>query len=195
MNSELPTIYVVRHGETAWSASGQHTGRTDIPLTERGRGDARRLGERLRRWTFDTVLTSPLQRASHTCELAGFGTTAALDPDLSEWDYGEYEGLRSAEIRANRPQWDLFRDGCPGGETPSQVASRADGVVRRVRAIRGDAVLFSSGHFIRALAARWVGLELTAMSRYLAVSTASVGALSYEHDITRPVIRFWNETE
>src|SRR3989442_13880737 len=129
----LPAIYLARHGETAWSLSGKHTGRTDLPLTERGERNARRLGERLKSLSFAKVITSPLQRAARTCELAGFRAVAEIDPDLCEWDYGAYEGLRSAEIRADRPDWELFRDGCPGGESPNQVAARADAVIKRVR--------------------------------------------------------------
>src|SRR3954454_1575177 len=149
MAESLPVVYLARHGETAWSLSGQHTGRTDLPLTERGERDARSLGERLRGLTFATVLTSPLRRAARTCELAGFGADAEIDRDLLEWDYGRYEGRTSAEIQAERPGWQLFRDGCPGGESPEQVGVRAERLVNRVRAIRGDLLLFSSGHFLR----------------------------------------------
>src|SRR5882724_5741202 len=153
MTSEtLPTIYLARHGETAWSLTGQHTGRTDLPLTERGERNARRLGQRLSGLTFARVLTSPLQRASRTCELAGFGNVAEVDPDLVEWDYGQYDGRTSAQIHAENPSWSLFRDGCPGGEMPQQVAARADRVINRVRAAPGDALLFSSGHLLRVLA-------------------------------------------
>src|SRR6266446_9124098 len=152
--SRLTTVYLARHGETAWSISGQHTGLTDLPLTERGERNARRLGERLRDLTFTKVLTSPLQRAARTCELAGFGSVAQVDPDLVEWNYGDYEGRRSVEIHAERPEWQLFRDGCPRGETPEQVGARADHVLRQIRAVQGDALLFSSGHFLRVLAAR-----------------------------------------
>ena len=167
---------------------------TDLPLTERGEHTARRLGERLKGLTFAKVLTSPLKRAARTCELAGFGAVAEVDRDLVEWDYGQYEGRRSDEIRAERPDWQLFRDGCPGGESPAQVSVRADRIVRRVRAVSGDVLLFSSGHFLRVLAVRWLGLEVTANSRFFMLSTASLSALGYEHDLTRPVIRLWNET-
>src|SRR6059036_3975602 len=159
MDETLPTVYIARHGETAWSLTGQHTGLTDLPLTERGESNARRLGERLSGTTFAKVWTSPLQRARRTCELAGFGPAAGMDSDLVEWNYGEYEGRRTAEIRVERPDWQLFRDGCPGGESPQQVAARADRVVQRVKAVSGDVLLFSSGHFLRMLAARWLGLE------------------------------------
>jgi len=143
MVEDLPIVYVARHGETAWTISGQHTGLTDLPLTERGERTARRLGERLKGLAFTTVLTSPLQRAARTCELAGFKTVAEADKDLVEWDYGAYEGRRTAEIRAERPGWELFRDGCPGGESPQQVSVRADRIVQRVRGVSGN-VLFIS---------------------------------------------------
>lgn len=194
MKDTLPIIYLARHGETAWTLSGQHTGLTDLPLTERGEQTARRLSARLKGLTFAKVLTSPLQRARRTCELAGFGSIAATDPDLVEWDYGQYEGRRSDDIRKERPDWNLFRDGCPGGETPQQVSARADRVVSRVRAIMGDVLIFTSGHFIRVLAARWLGIEPTINSRYFMLSTASLSALGYENDFSRPVIRFWNDT-
>ena len=194
MSEPLPVIYVARHGETAWSLSGQHTGLTDLPLTERGERNAGRLGERLKGLSFAKVFTSPLQRAARTCELAGFGAGAEVDGDLLEWNYGEYEGRRTAEILAERPDWQLFRDGCPGGESPDQIGARADRVVSRLRAIRGDVLLFSSGHFLRVLAARWLGLEPGA-GRYFLLSTASLGTLAYEHNNrSEPVIRLWNDT-
>jgi len=194
MSEVLPVIYLARHGETAWSLTGQHTGLTDLPLTEHGECTARRLGERLRELTVARVFTSPLQRARRTCELAGFGGVAEVDRDLVEWDYGQYEGRRTAEIQAERPDWQLFRDGCPEGESPDQVAARADRVVDRVRAVQGDVLLFSSGHFIRVLTARWLGVEPTVNSRYFMLSTASLSALGYEGNLARPVIRLWNET-
>jgi probable phosphoglycerate mutase len=194
MSEELPIIYLARHGETAWSLTGQHTGLTDLPLTERGERNARQLGERLRGLRFARVYTSPLQRAHRTCELAGFGAVAEVDPDLVEWDYGQYEGRRTAEIRAERPDWLLFRDGCPGGESPAQASARADRVVRRLRAVQGDVLLFSSGHFIRVLAMRWIALEVTANARRFMLSTASLSAVGYENELSRPVIRLWNET-
>ena len=193
MSETLPVIYLARHGETAWSLTGQHTGLTDLPLTERGERNARRLGERLAGLTFAKVFTSPLQRAARTCELAGFGSVAEVDRDLVEWDYGKYEGLRTAEIRAKHPDWQLFRDGCPGGELPDQVAARADHVVSRVRAIKGDVLIFSSGHFLRVLAARWLGSE-TAAGRFFMLATASVSVLGYENSLSQPVIRLWNDT-
>ena len=176
----LPQLYLARHGQTAWTATGQHTGRTDIPLTEQGEQEARQLGERLRNLKFGMVLTSPLKRAERTSELAGFGDAAAVDDDLVEWDYGDYEGMRSTEIKAKRPDWQLFRDGCPGGESPADVAARADRIVRRARAANGDALVFSSGHFLRVLAARWLGLD-PADGKYLLLSTASLSILGYEH--------------
>ena len=194
MSDHFPIVYLARHGETAWTLSGQHTGLTDLPLTEHGERTARQLGERLKGLTCAKVWTSPLQRAARTCELAGFGAVAEVDRDLVEWDYGQYEGRRSSEIRAERPDWELFRDGCPGGESPGQVSERADRVVRRVRAVSGDVLLFSSGHFIRVLATRWLGLEPTANCRFFMLSTASLSAVGYEHDFSRPVIRLWNET-
>ena len=194
MSEELQIVYLARHGETAWSLTGQHTGLTDLPLTERGERNARQLGERLRGLTFAKVYTSPLQRAARTCELAGFGAVAEIDPDLVEWDYGQYEGRRTAEIRAERPGWLLFRDGCPGGESPAQASARADRVVSRVRAVQGDVLLFSSGHFIRVLATRWIGLEVTANARRFMQSTASLSAVGYENELSRPVIRLWNDT-
>lgn len=194
MKNELPIVYLARHGETAWSLTGQHTGLTDLPLTELGQHTAMRLGERLKGLTFSKVFTSPLQRARQTCELAGFGSVAEIDSDLVEWNYGQYEGRRGEDIRAERPGWNLFRDGCPGGETPAEVSARADRVVSRVRAIPEDVLLFTSGHFIRVLASRWLGLEPTANSRYFMLSTASLSALGYENDLSRLVIRFWNDT-
>lgn len=193
MRETLPITYLARHGETAWSLSGQHTGRTDLPLTERGERNALRLRERLSALSFTKVFTSPMQRAVRTCELAGFGAAAQIDPDLLEWDYGQYEGRRTAEILAERPGWQLFRDGCPGGEMPDDVAARADRVVRRIRAIQGNVLLFSSGHFLRVLAARWLGLG-PAAGRYFLLSTASLSALGYEHGLSEPVIRLWDDT-
>ena len=194
MSDHLPIVYLARHGETAWTISGQHTGLTDLPLTERGEHTARRLGERLKGLTFVKVLTSPLQRAARTCELAGFKSVAEVDKDLVEWDYGQYEGRRTAEIRAERPGWELFRDGCPGGESPQQVSVRADRIVRRVRDVSGNVLIFTSGHFMRVLATRWLGLEPTVTCKFFMLSTASLSALGYEHEMTRPVIRLWNET-
>ena len=193
MSEALPVVYLARHGETAWSLSGQHTGLTDIPLTERGEHAARRLGARLAGRPFAKVLTSPLQRAARTCELAGFGAAAEVDRDLVEWNYGAYEGRRSVEIHAERPDWDLFRDGCPGGESPDQVGARADRVLSRIRAVEGNALLFSSGHILRVLAARWLELE-PGCGRSFMLDTASLSVLGYEHRRSQPVIRLWNDT-
>jgi probable phosphoglycerate mutase len=192
-NAILPTVYLARHGETAWSLTGQHTGLTDLPLTEHGERNAGHLGERLRGLTFVKVFTSPLQRAARTCELAGFKAAAEIYQDLVEWNYGAYEGRRTIEIRADRPGWQLFRDGCPGGESPEQVGARADRVISRVRAIAGDVLIFSSGHFLRVLTARWLGLE-PAAGRFFALDTASLSELGYEHSLSAPVIRLWNDT-
>ena len=189
----LPTIYLARHGETIWSLEGRHTGRTDLPLTEQGERNARSLRQRLTGMLFAEVLTSPLQRAKRTCELTGFGHVAKVDPDLVEWNYGDYEGIRTAEIRAKRPDWELFRDGCPNGESPADVAARADRVVARVRTTEGNVLIFSSGHFLRVFATRWLDLE-PLFGKYLMLDTASLSALSYEHELCDPAIRFWNDT-
>jgi probable phosphoglycerate mutase len=173
--------------------SGQHTGRTDLPLTESGEDNARALGTRLHGLAFAKIFTSPLQRASRTCELAGFDSTAERDPDLMEWDYGEYESRRTAEIHVERPDWQLFRDGCPGGESPTEIGARADRVVSRVRAVKGDVLLFSSGHFLRVLAARWLGLE-PAGGRFFLLGTTACCVLGYEHNLTEPAIWLWNDT-
>ena len=193
MSEVLPIVYLARHGETAWTLSGQHTGLTDLPLTERGERNARRLEERLRGVTFAKVFTSPLQRATRTCELAGFGAVAEIDRNLLEWNYGEYEGRLTTEIHKERPDWQLFRDGCPGGESPSEVGTRADRVVKRVRAVEGDVLVFSSGHSLRVFAARWLGLD-AAFGRYFLLNTASLSALGYEHNLSEPVIRLWDDT-
>jgi broad specificity phosphatase PhoE len=189
----LPVIYLARHGETAWSVTGQHTGLTNLPLTKRGERNALRLRKRLAGLVFTKVLTSPLQRAVRTCELVGFGAVAQLDRDLVEWNYGDYEGLRTSEIHAKRPGWQLFRDGCPNGESPQQIGARADRVVSRVRAVKGNVLIFSSGHFLRVFAARWLGLE-PFVGKFLMLDVASLSALSYEHDLSNHAIRFWNDT-
>ena len=186
-------IYLARHGETEWSRSGQHTGLTDLPLTKRGEQEARDLGKRLSGFVFAKVLASPLQRAFHTCEIAGFGAVAEKDADLVEWNYGKYEGLRSTEIHAEAPDWHLFRDGCPGGEMPAQVGARADRVLQRARAVSGDVLVFSSGHFLRVFAARFLGLEV-AGGRFFTLNTASVSVLGYENNLSQPVVRLWNDT-
>ena len=193
MTNELTSIYLARHGETEWSLAGRHTGLTDIPLTARGERNARRLADCLLGIAFAKVLASPLKRAARTCELAGFGSVAELDRDLLEWNYGDYEGRTTKEIRVVRPDWDLFRDGCPGGESPAEVGARADRVVARARAVDGNVLLFSSGHFLRVLAARWLGLE-PAAGRFFLLGAASLSALGYEHGLAEPVIRFWDDT-
>ncbi len=193
MSENLPMIYLARHGETAWSIAGQHTGLTDLPLTQRGERNAQRLGKRLAGHVFDRIFASPLQRAARTCELAGFGDMAQTDPDLIEWNYGEYEGLTTPQIQAKYPGWQLFRDGCPSGESPGEVGARADRVASRLRDIPGNVLLFSSGHFLRVLAARWLGLE-PAAGRFLMLRTASLSGLGYEHDLSLPVIEFWDDT-
>ncbi len=193
MNESLPIAYLVRHGETAWSRLGQHTGRTDLPLTELGEQDARRLAEELAPLSFGAVYTSPLQRAARTCELAGFGAVAQRDADLLEWDYGDYEGRTSAQIEAARPGWNLFRDGCPGGEAAADVGARADRAITRIREGSGDILVFSSAHILRVLAARWLGLPPEA-GRCFVLGTASLSGLGYEHRVGKPVVRFWNET-
>jgi len=185
-------IYLIRHGETEWSLSGQHTGSTDIPLIARGEDAARNLGLRLREIPFARVLTSPRLRARRTCELAGLGPVAEIEPDLTEWDYGDYEGLLSAEILKGRPDWNIYRDGCPNGESPGQISARADRLIVRLRGLVGNVALFSHGHFGRVLAARWIGLPLGEAQRFQ-LDTASLGILSYERDrVESPVIALWN---
>lgn len=189
----LPRVVLARHGQTAWSLSGQHTGLTDLPLTAAGEAEARSLAARLQAQRFARVLCSPLQRAVQTCALAGFGTRAEIDARLVEWHYGDYEGRTSAQIHALQPGWQLFRDGCPGGETPAQVAQRADSLVGTLRGFDGDTLLFSSGHFLRMLAVRWLGLPAQA-GALLAIDTASLGVLGYEHQVQQPTLRLWNDT-
>ena len=193
MSEQLPEVYLARHGETAWSLSGQHTGLTDIPLTPRGELNASNLGLRLLEFDFPHVFTSPLQRARRTCELSGFGRQAVVDPDLVEWNYGDYEGRTTADIRRERPDWILFRDGCPGGESPADVSARADRVVARLRALQANVLLFSSGHFLRVLGARWCGLDVASGKR-LYLGTATLSGVGYEHSLDQPVIRLWNDS-
>lgn len=187
----LPAVYLCRHGETAWSQTGQHTGLTDLPLTERGEDEARRLGERLLGRHFADVFTSPLQRARRTCEIAGFGDGAIVDADLVEWNYGRYEGRTSRDIRTEQPDWHIFEHGCPGGESVDDVAARADRMVARVRAVQADVLIFSSGHFLRMFAARWLGLPPT-NGAIFHLDTASISVLAYERRIDEPVVRMWN---
>lgn len=193
MASPYPEITLVRHGETEWSASGKHTGRSDIPLTAKGEDAARRVGERLSDKSFAAVWSSPSVRARRTAELAGFGAAAEIKPDLAEWDYGAYEGLRTAEILHQRPGWSLFRDGCPGGESVAEAGARADRMVAALRAAGGDVLVFSSAHFLRTLTARWLGLPAAAGALFV-LDTASLSVLGYEHDMSEPVLRRWNQT-
>jgi broad specificity phosphatase PhoE len=189
----LPIVYAARHGETEWSISGQHTGVTDLPMTEQGERDAHKLGGRLRGLAFAKVFASPLQRARRTCELAGFSAQAEILHDLIEWNYGRYEGVRTPDIQRERPGWDLFRDGCPDGETAALVGARADRVIAIIREVEGDVLLFSSAHFLRTLAARWLGLEPTG-GRHFMLGTTALSAFGYEHNnLAEPVIKLWND--
>jgi probable phosphoglycerate mutase len=183
-------VVLVRHGETEWSRDGRHTGRTDIALTDRGRALARRLAAELQNWSFSLVLTSPLKRAEETARLAGFGDQAQARPDLMEWNYGRYEGQTSAQIKAARPDWSLWRDGCPDGENAADVGHRVDRVIDELRRAGGDALLFAHGHVLRVLAARWLG-QPPADGRLYALDTAALSILGYEHDDS--VIRRWNQ--
>jgi probable phosphoglycerate mutase len=185
-------IFLIRHGETEWSLASRHTGRTDIPLTEPGEQDARKLGERLRDFRFSQVFTSPRQRARRTCELAGLGPVAKIEPDLAEWDYGDYEGQHSVDIRKGQPDWNLFRDGCPRGEMPAQVSDRADRLIARLRTLDGNVALFSHGHFGCVLAVRWIGLPVIEGQHFL-LGTASLSILGCEPSHPEvPVIELWN---
>jgi probable phosphoglycerate mutase len=189
---QLPRVYLARHGETEWSLSGRHTGRSDPPLNDRGRQRARLLAPRLASLRFTQVWTSPSARARQTCELAGFGSRAEADPDLQEWDYGQYEGLRREQIQQTRPDWSVFRDGCPGGESVADISARADRVIARLRGVEGDVLLFSSGHFLRVLASRWLGCDASA-GRFLLLQTATLSILGYDHDKSEPAIVLWND--
>jgi broad specificity phosphatase PhoE len=189
MNTENQKVYLLRHGETQWSLNGQHTGVTDIPLTENGRQVARLLQPILVKETFALVLTSPLQRARETCELAGFGKLAIIEPELMEWNYGEYEGLTTDQIRQTRPSWSVFRDGCPGGESPEQIGARADRVLTKIRAGEGNIALFGHGHFSRVLAARWINLPASYGEHFL-LDTATLNVLGYYRE--SPAFKIWN---
>jgi probable phosphoglycerate mutase len=192
MSTDLPRLFLARHGDTAWTDSRQRTGRTDLPLNERGEERAHDLGERLRRFSFARVFTSPLQRASKTCALAGFGEVAEVDQDLVEWDYGRFEGKLTKQVLKERPGWEMFRDGCPDGESPQDVAARADRFIARARAVEGDVLAFSSAHIIRMIAARWLGLP-PAAGRLFFCRPASVGVLGFEHQSPdEPIIGLWN---
>ena len=192
MKQSLPRVYLARHGQTEWAVTGQHTGRTDIPLTTIGEAEARSLAERIGMSTFTAVLTSPSQRARRTAELAGF-SNAVIDEDLAEWDYGQYDGLRTDEILVRQPGWNVFTDGGPGGESAAQMTARADRIVAKVRAINADVLLFTSGHIGRSIAARWIGQPIT-LGAFLLLSTASLSILSYDHGLNHPAILSWNET-
>ncbi|HLB33695.1 MAG: phosphoglycerate mutase [Verrucomicrobia bacterium RIFCSPHIGHO2_12_FULL_41_10] len=193
MKPSFPKIYLARHGETAWSRSGQHTGRTDMPLVEQGEKDAKLLGARLQKLTFDKVISSPLQRAMNSCILGGFGERVEAEPLLLEWNYGDYEGLKTTEIRAKNPNWSIFRDGCPDGESPDQIAARCDELIAKLRSVNGDVLLFSHAHVLRMLTARWLG-QPPANSGLYFLNTASLSILGYYHDLTEPVIHLWNDT-
>jgi len=192
MSSPFPELYLIRHGETEWSRSGRHTGRSDIPLTEAGEAAARGVAGRLQGLSFAAVWSSPSLRARTTCTLAGFGDGAVIKDELAEWDYGAYEGITTKQILADRPGWQLFRDGCPQGEDAAQVGARADAVIEQFRQAAETVLVFSSSHFLRVLAARWIGLPPQGGSRFV-LDTASLSVLGYEHDLTEPVIRRWNQ--
>jgi probable phosphoglycerate mutase len=192
MSLDLPTLFLARHGDTAWTDAHRHTGRTDIPLNQRGEDCARQLGGYLRGFSFQRVFTSPLERASRTCKLAGFGGIAEIDRDLLEWDYGPFEGNLTSDILGERPGWELFRDGCPGGECAQDVAERAERFIRRVHQVGGAVLAFSSGHIIRMIAARWLGLTPLA-GRCFFCRPGSVNELGFEHENgDEPIVRLWN---
>ena len=191
--SDSLRLYLIRHGETEWSLSGKHTGRTDISLTPNGEDEARELGKRLRGIAFDSVLTSPLERARQTCQLAGLDKAPEIEPDLAEWDYGDYEGRRSVDIRKKRPDWNIYRDGCPHGETPTQVSDRADRLFSRLRARSGNIALFSHGQFGCVLGTRWIGLAV-ADAQHFMLGTAALSIFAFDpHHPGVPVIALWNE--
>ena len=190
--SARPRIYLIRHGQTEWSLSGQHTGRTDVPMTPKGEAQARQLADVLNRIQFGAVLTSPLQRARRTCELAGLGDRAQLEQDLVEWDYGNYEGMTSEEILEKDPSWSLFRDGAPHGESPQAIKARVDRLIAKLETLTGNVALFSHGHLIGALAARWIELPIVA-AEHLELSTSSISTIGYsEHHPDTRVISRWN---
>ncbi len=195
MNTSLPNslrLYLIRHGETKWSLSGRHTGRTDLPLTQNGKDEAQTLGQQLRDIRFAHIFTSPLQRARQTCELVGLGQAPENEPDLTEWDYGDYEGKRSVDIRKERPDWTIFRDGCPHGEMPDQISDRADLLLARLRALAGNIALFSHGQFGSVLAARWIGLAVVE-AQHFPLGTASLSLFAFDpHHPEVPTIALWN---
>ncbi len=185
-------LYFVRHGETEWSLTGRHTGRTEIPLTDVGEQEARKLGTRLPKESFTRVLSSPRLRARRTCELMGLAAVMEIDPELAEWDYGDYEGMRSVEIRKTRPDWNLFRDGCPGGESPAAISGRADRFIARVRQTEGAVAVFAHSHFGRVLAARWIGADVT-LAQFLVLATTSLSLLEWNVAANSgPAISLWN---
>lgn len=185
-------LYVMRHGETEWSLSGQHTGRTDLPLTVRGEQEAKQLGSRVRDIEFSSIFVSPLQRARQTCELAGFGDRSQVESDLIEWDNGEYEGLTTAQIHESRPGWDIFRDGCPTGEMPYQVTERTERFIRSLHNLQGNVAIFTHGHFARSLVTRWIGIPLEFGTHFI-LGTAALSVLCYQHNPPHlPVIELWN---
>lgn len=194
MSEIFPQVYLVRHGETAWSITGQHTGRTDLPLTERGERAAQGLRPRLEDLSFAKVFASPLQRARQTAELAGFGASADTDPDLMEWDYGDYEGRRTVDIRAEHPGWGLFENGCPGGETLVQVATRAERVIARIRALEGNVLVFAHRDILRMLIVRWLALPAIEARRF-DLATASVSTLGYDHGLNEPILHRLNDNQ
>lgn len=191
--TSLPQIYLARHGETAWSLSGQHTGRSEILLTPKGEEDALKIGARLKGINFTKIYSSPRQRAIRTCELAGFKSKMTILPEVAEWDYGDYEGKTTKEIRRSNPSWNLFKDGCPRGESPQQIGARADVVVNLIKKEEGNVLIFSHGHFLRVLAARWLAMSAE-NARYFLLDTSSVSILGYEHTLEDSVICLWNDT-
>ena len=197
MNTNLSTplhLYLIRHGETEWALTGQHTGRTDIPLTQNGENEARELGKYLRDIQFSQVLTSPLKRARQTCDLVGLDHVPEIEPDLDEWAYGDYEGKRAVNIRQERPDWNVFRDGCPNGEMPGQICDRADRLLDRLRTLKGNIALFSHGQFGGVLATRWIGLTVNE-AQHFHLDTASISIFAFDsHHPTVPVIALWNNS-
>jgi probable phosphoglycerate mutase len=185
-------LYLIRHSETEWSLTRQHTGRTDISLTANGEAEARELGKHLRNIEFSHVLTSPLKRAQQTCELVELDQVSEIEPDLAEWEYGDYEGKKSVDIRKDRPDWNVFRDGCPHGETPTQISDRADRIIARLRSLNGNIALFSHGQFGGVLAARWIGLKVIE-AQHFPLGTASISIFTFDsHHLTVPIIALWN---
>jgi broad specificity phosphatase PhoE len=194
MNKSLPQIYLVRHGETEWTVSRQHTGKTDLSLIEKGEADALKIGRHLENHEFFKVFSSPRKRAIRSCQLAGFEHILEIDKDLEEWDYGNYEGMTTKEIKAKNPDWELFTDGCPSGESVHEISERADRVIKRLLTIQKDVLIFSHGHFLRVLASRWICLPAIQGRRFL-LDTSSISILGFEHTIASPVISSWNNVD